>query len=178
MTTATAWVAHITRILVERGYAVEPSTVGSATLLTKRVRGLGPFFPVTDFIFIHDCSTGMAASRFEELHEQARAYAESRFRLPRPLRYHIPNTVSIGVSDRGFSAAVMEFAQRPKLRSHLQGGEKNSTYLFDVGEGRIYSQGAEKTPGNYGTEYTLDVNPTNRTLNLMREILAQLVRSA
>lgn len=159
----------------ERGYAVGASSVGSALMATRRARGLGPFFPYTDFVFIHDLSSAREGSAsFALLHEQARAFAESQFRLPRPLRYHIPNTVSIGVSEVGFSAEAVDFARERKLRSQFDGGEKNSTYLLDLGARTMYSQGFEATPVRYGGTIVTVVNPTNRIHVLMTE-LAEMI---
>lgn len=165
----------IAAFLAGRNYTVGASPIGSALLATRRGRGLGPFFPFTDYVFVHDL-TGAAHSpaSFELLHEQARAFAESQYKLPRPLRYHIPNTVSVGVSQAGFSAEAVEFAQRRKLRSSFDGGEKNSTFLFDLEAGRMYSQGFEATPVRYGGTIVTVVNPTNRMHVLMIELAEKL----
>lgn len=174
--TATAWIDRIVGILVEQGYEVGGTTVGASMLATKRVRGLGPFFPVTDYIFIHHITAQWPPERFEQLHQLARIYAEEQFRLPRVLRYHIPNTVSVGVSDTGFPAETLAFAQSSKLRSPLVGGEKDSTYLFDVAAKELLSQGVETTPGRYGAQVRSGVNPTNRVLELMTDVFRRLVQ--
>jgi hypothetical protein len=111
--------------------------------------------------------------RFEQLHELDREFAESQFRLPRPLRYHIPNTVSIGVSAAGFPAETIEYARKSKLRSHLDGGEKNSTYLLDLAARRMYTAGLEVTPTKYGRQVS-PVNPTNRVFDLMKGLSKEL----
>jgi len=174
--TAAAWIDRIVGILVEEGYEIGASTVGSSMLATRRVRGLGPFFPCTDFFFIHHVTAQWPPERFEQLHQLARIYAEEQFRLPRVLRYHIPNTVSVGVSDSGFSAETLAFAQSSKLRSPLVGGEKDSTYLFDVAAKELLSQGVETTPGRYGARVESGVNPTNRTYELMTRVYRRLLQ--
>ncbi len=161
-------------ILAARGYSIGRSSVGSAMLATKRVNSLGPFLPATDHLFVHNLSDPSAALRFEALHAEAIEFVDALFPLPKPMRYHIPNTVSIGVSDRRFPAETITFAERNKLRSPLLGGEKDSTYLFDVVEQRLYSAGPEVTPGRYGSANVTTVNPSNRTLDTMREILKEL----
>jgi hypothetical protein len=172
--TSAQWVERITRILAEKGYALGVSPIAGALLATKRVNSLGPFLPTTDFVFIHDFSAEGFSASLEELHEEAIAWADARFRLPRPLRYHIPNAVSVGVSDTGFSDETIGFATRNKLRSPLVGGAKDSTYLFDVAEKRLYSAGPEATPGRYGSQNVTSVNPSNRMLNLMNDLLREL----
>jgi len=172
--TAAEWIERILTILADDGYSLGQSAVGSAMLATKRVNSLGPFLPCTDHLFIHDLTDAAVATRFEALHAEAREWVDARFRLPKPMRYHIPNTVSIGVSDRGFPAETIDFARSNKLRSPLLGGEKDSTYLIDVAERRLLSAGVEVTPGRYGSANVTTVNPTNRTLDMMEALLKRL----
>jgi len=171
---ASSWIDRIVRSLTERGYVLGASTVPASVHATKRTRNMGPFFPCTDFVFIHRLAREGMHAPLERLHSQARAFAEEQFRLPRVLRYHIPNTVSIGVSDTGFTAEDLAFAQSSKLESHLVGGQKHSTYLFDVAAREMYSQGVEVTPGRYGSRVVSRVNPTNRIFDLMTEISREL----
>ncbi|KAF0209511.1 MAG: hypothetical protein Q8S43_08890 [Actinomycetota bacterium] len=169
------WIERIKAFLGDRGYAISESPIGTSVLAIKHGHSFGPFLPYTDFFFIHDLSTMRAPTTFEALHGQARLAAEAQYRLPRALRYHIPNTVSIGVSVGGLSAETIEFAQRDKRDNTYIGGEKNSTYLFDVETQQLYSQGIEITPARYGARVVTTVNPTNRTHELMEEILRMLV---
>jgi len=172
--TASSWIDRIGRSLTERGYVLGASTVRASVYATKRTRNMGPFFPCTDFVFIHRLASEGTHAPLERLHSQARVFAEEQFRLPRVLRYHIPNTVSIGVSDSGFTAEDLAFARSNKLESPLIGGQKHSTYLFDVAAREMHSQGLEVTPGRYGARVVSRVNPTNRTFDLMNEILREL----
>lgn len=171
---ATGWIDRIVGTLVERGYQIEASTLGSSLLATKRVRSLGPFFPVTDYIFIHHVTPQWPPERFEQLHQLARIETDKRFRLPRIMRYHIPNTVSVGVSDTGFTDETIAYARSSKLRLPLVGGEKDSTYLFDVAAGELISQGIETTPGPHGARVQSGVNPTNRMLELMTDVFGRV----
>lgn len=176
--TARQWVERITGILDDRGYTISQSPIGPSVLAIKHGHSFGPFLPYTDYFFIHDLSTMRAPTTFEALHGQARLAAEAQFRLPRALRYHIPNTVSIGVSTGAISAETIEFVQMDKRDNQYIGGEKNSTYLFDVETQQLYSQGIEITPGRYGARVVTTVNPTNRTFELMKEIRARLSGSS
>jgi len=172
--TASGWIDQIELFLTKQGYLFGASTVPAARYATKRTRSMGPFFPCTDFVFVHRLSGEGTHTPLEQLHSQARMYAEEQYRLPRMLRYHIPNTVSIGVSDSGFTAEDLAFAQSNKLESPLVGGHKHSTDLFDVVARELYSQGLEVTPGRYGSRVVSRVNPTNRTYDLMNALLLEL----
>lgn len=172
--TAETWIGQIAHALTERGYLMGASTVPAALFATKRTRNLGPFFPCTDFVFVHSLASEGRSAPLEQLHSQARIFAEENFRLPRVLRYHIPNTVTVGVSETGFTAEDLAFAQSSKLESPLIGGQKHSTYLFDARAREMYSQGLEATPGRHGSRVVSRVNPTNRIYDLMTEILREL----
>lgn len=171
---ASQWIDAFVRLLSERGYVVVGTPVGSGHLATKRVNSFGPFLPCTDYIYVRSVSNSTSSADFWQFHEAARAYSESQFRLPRIMRYHIPNTVSIGVSGNGFLAQMIEFAQRPRTGQSYLGGEKHSAYLVDVVARELYSQGLQVTPGRYGSQNVISSNPNNRTFELMREIHERL----
>jgi hypothetical protein len=172
--TASDWIHEVGRLLGERGYVPARSSIGSALSMTRRGHSFGPFLPFTDYVFVHECTIGTSAAEFARLHEEARALAGSDFPLPKALRYHIPNTVSVGVSSTGFSAETIAFAEQSTLRNPLVGGEKDSKYLFDIMNRKLYSQGHERTPARYGATVVSPVNPTNRTYELMVDIFRQL----
>ncbi|NTU72366.1 MAG: hypothetical protein HGB10_11195 [Coriobacteriia bacterium] len=164
-------------LLAEQGFTVGASSIGRLSMLaTRKVRGLGPFFPVSEYFWVHDLSAPLPGDAgFERLHEDAREFVESRFSLPRPLRYHIPSTVSIGLSTTGFAPADIEFATTSKLRSQFYGGEKNSAYLIDLRSGEMHSAGTEATPVRYGGTIVSGVNPTNRALWLVEDLARDLM---
>lgn len=167
---AGTWIERVSRELLDRGYSATQTAVPATAHFTKRVRNLGPFFPCTDFVFLFDVSSRGSQLRFPEWHEQARRSAEEQFRLPRALRYRIPNTVSIGFSDAGLTEEAIAFAESDKLESPLIGGHKHSAYLFDTQAERLYSPGLEVTPGRYGSRNVSGVNPTNRMYLLLCEV--------
>lgn len=172
---ASQWIDAIVGFLAEEGYAILGSPIGAGHLATKRVHNLGPFFPSTNYFFIHSLSGSTSPLSFQQLHAAGCAYAESQFRLPRMMRYRIPNTATIGVSGSGYSAEMIEYAQRPWAGLTYVGGEKNSAYLFDVIQGQLYSQGPEITPGMHGSQNVIGSNPNNRTFELMMVILERLL---
>lgn len=175
--TADEWIAAIVGILGEKGYASAPSPVGRGRYLTRRGHSLGPFLPFTDYVFIHECTSDTSAAELERLHEVARESAGSNFHLPKMLRYRIPNALTVGVSEDGFSAEAIAFAEESTLRCPLVGGEKDSKYLFDVASRALYSQGPEATPGRYGSSMVSPTNPTNRTYERMADILERLAHA-
>lgn len=171
---ASQWIDAIVGFLAEEGYAILGSPIGAGHLATKRVRNLGPFMPATNYFFIHSLSSSTSPLSFQQLHDAGCAYAEAQFRLPRMMRYRIPNTATIGVSGSGFSEEMIEYAQRPWAGQTYVGGEKNSAYLFDVMQRRLYSQGPEATPGKHGSQSVVSSNPNNRTFELMMATLERV----
>lgn len=174
--TAAQTIDAILDILAEEGYAVIDSPIGRGRLATKRVRNLGPFFPSINYMFVHELAASTSPTSFRLLHETACEWAESQFRLPRAMRYRIPNTVTVGVSDEGLAPDLIEYAtrERPWDGVSFVGGEKNSAYLYDAVEQQLYSQGLEVTPGKYRSKNIVPSNPNNRIFVLMSAIRERL----
>ena len=165
-------------LLSERAYSVGPGECGATFVATRKGRGLGPFFPFTDFVFVHDLdarSENGAAVTLAARHEAARAYAEERFSLPWALRYHIPVIVTVGVTAAGATDGDAAFARSSKQRTILTAGEKNSTFLIDLAHRTMIAQPLEKNPNSrYGGYNTSSINPTNRVIRMMRELTDEL----
>jgi len=158
--------------LAERGYAVEqqPQPVPARLFATKRGHSLGIFLPYTDFVFVHDLDEAEARDlpRLRALHEQAREYASSRMRVPRALRYRVPNIITIAMSESGFGDDVIAYAKAPAEVSPL-GGERHAVYLLDIAAKRLVGSGLMVTHGRYGAQTTTSVNPTNRVFRMLEE---------
>ncbi|MHB1341325.1 MAG: hypothetical protein ACYC77_09145 [Coriobacteriia bacterium] len=173
---ATQAIEAILGILAGEGYSIVDSPIGRGRLATMRVRNLGPFFPSTNYIFVHELAQSTSPTSFRLLHETACEWAESQFRLPRAMRYRIPNTVTAGVSDEGFEPDLIAYATRERLWDGVSfvGGEKNSAYLYDAVERQLYSQGLEITPGPHRSKNLVASNPNNRIFVLMTEVHRRL----
>lgn len=161
--------------LTDAGYALSPLNLGYGWLAIKRGHSLGPFLPYTDFIFVHDLdSAGLESGvALDALHEEHRAYGEGQMRVPRPLRYRVPNTVTIGISVRALPADMREVATRS--RHAVNSGEKNSVYLVDLTDRQVWAQGFERDPLRYGGDWVTTVNPSNRVAAELSQILADLM---
>lgn len=169
------WVREFGRLLAAQGYELSRFESEDGVLATKQGHGMGPFFPWSDFIFVMDLDaegiTDPAA--FDEVHERHRVFAESHMRVPRALRYRVPNTVSFGISAAGCSQELIDYAHIS--RHAVNSGEKNSVYLLDLCTGRLHSQGLEQDPLRYGGTWSPNVNPANRSFRTLMEISAQLL---
>lgn len=162
-------------LFAEQGYGVSPLESAHGVLATKRGHGLGPFFPWTDFVFIVDFDaegiTDVVA--LESLHARSREYGESRMKVPRLLRYRVPNSVTFGVSASGFSEELIGCAR--KSRHSVNTGEKNAVYLLDLGSGMLYSQGLQRDTLRWGGTWSPNVNPANRMARLMPVVCGRLM---
>jgi hypothetical protein len=162
------------RLLAEAGYTLSELHNGG-TLATRRGHSAGIFLPYTDFIFLHDLDDGFVpnAAEFEALHQRNRAEGEGHMKVPRPLRYRVPNTVTVGVTARPAHPDLVAVAVEPrKLRSNT--GEKNSVFLVDLSAGKFYSQGLEVDRfSRYGGEWSPSVNPSNRVARMLAAVLAE-----
>lgn len=167
-------IERLGHLLAKEGYSVSARPDGS-TLAVKRGHSAGIFLPYTDFIFLHDLDDGYAlnARGFEEQHQRNRAEGEGHMKVPRPLRYRVPNSVTVGMTARPASDEMVAVAvEGRKLRANT--GEKNSVYLVDLSAGKFYSQGLEVDRfSRYGGEWSSSVNPSNRVARMLAVVLAE-----
>ena len=167
-------IERLGRLLEGEGYTLEPRPDGSV-LATRRGHSAGIFLPYTDFIFLHDLDGAYApdAGRFEEQHQANRVEGERHMRVPRPLRYRVPNSVTVGVTARPASEAIKAVATA-KRDQRANTGEKNSVYLVDLSAGTFYSQGLEVDRFSlHGGEWSPNVNPSNRVARMLAQVLAE-----
>jgi hypothetical protein len=172
-------VRQLSSFLQERGYtmAIPAPTPPARWLAVKRGHSLGILLPFTDYIVAYELDEDAAHDpiAFEKLHAVGIEYADFQAKMPRILRYRVPNVVTVGVSDYAPSPALMDAVTKIRLRSQLAGGGlKESTYIFDIAAGRFHGTAIEETPGRYGATTTTSVNPTNRVRRMMDEFAAQL----
>ncbi|MDO8964252.1 MAG: hypothetical protein Q7W30_07170 [Coriobacteriia bacterium] len=174
MDSALSVIKQVARMLEARGYGGQPRQAGAEVLAVKQGRGLGPFFPYTDYVFLHDMDGETDAAALAKRHAAGRAYAESQFTLPRVLRYRIPCVVTVGVTTTPPAPETTAFVADLRGRQHWEGGIKESVFLLDLSAGLMLSAGLESTPTRYGGSIRTTVNPNNRVHELIAEITAGL----
>jgi len=168
------------KYLAELGFSVERSVsfahfgFGSDLCARKSGRSLLVFFPYEDFLFFYDfgrpdCSS---ADNLEAIHEKARGSVNSLYRMPRALRYKVPNIVTVAVSGNGFPVDVQRYAAERK--NSIIGGEKNSVFLVDLVNKRVVSQGLETTYSDMVAIRFDRVNPSNRAYHLVCDMAKEL----
>jgi hypothetical protein len=140
-------------------------------------RSLGIFFPYEDHFFLHlfeDDRTN-TYENISLLHEKAREYVNSRFPVPRALRYRVPNIVTVAVSERSFPPETARFAS--EKTPDLVGGERHSVFLVDLLQRWIVSQGREKQKiEGFSVEFK-KVSPINRANHMVSEMVRRYDRT-
>lgn len=167
-------ITRLGELLAGEGYELQRRPDGSV-LATKRGHSAGIFLPYTDFVFLHSLDDGFSpnAREFEEQHQRNRAEGEGHMKVPRPLRYRVPNSVTVGVTAREADEELKAVAvQQRNLRANT--GEKNSVYLVDLSAGKFYSQGLEVDRfSRAGGEWSPNVNPSNHVARMLAQVLAE-----
>lgn len=159
--------------LSSQGFYIEGNAVFkeygfSADLYAKKSgRSLFVFFPYDDYFFIHDFSGGGVQSLdgLRSVHEKTREYINSLYRLPKALRYRVPNIITIAVSEKGFLPDLQRYAVERK--ESIAGGEKNSVFLVDLVNRIVISQGLETTHVDMLSIQFNRVNPSNRAYHIV-----------
>ncbi len=137
----------------------------------KTGKSLGPFFPYEDYFFFHVMQRGAKNDREEltRIHEAARAYVNSRYKVPKMMRLKVPNIITIAVSETSFPIDAVKYSKEDT--TVITGGEKHSVYLVDLLQKGIVSQGIEITYSEGFPFVFNNVNPTNRAFHTVSELV-------
>jgi hypothetical protein len=143
----------------------------------KTGKSLGPFFPYEDYFFFHVMPRGRENGREEltRLHEAARGYVNSKYKVPKMLRLKVPNIITIAVSETSFPIDAVKYAKEDT--TVITGGEKHSVYLVDLLKKGIVSQGIEITHSD-GIPFVFNtVNPTNRAFHTVSALVKDFLQN-
>ncbi len=132
-----------------------------------RGRSLGFLFPYEDHFFfqILNAAGSNSPENISKLHDGARKYVNARFRLPRAMRYKVPNIVTVAISETSFPPESIRLAL--KKTPDIVGGERHSIFLLDLLQKKIISQGTE---AQYVEGFPVQFNkvsPINRAYHLI-----------
>ncbi len=123
---------------VERNKSFHHITV---PLYARRKAGLGGL----DFLFVHNADTlSSDVAVLKTLHEAARKYANSFFKMPKAFRFKIPNIVSLFIKTGNLTEEMKAWAQ--ERTNTMIGGEFHSVFMLDVHSPSFYGQGISHTP--------------------------------
>jgi len=103
------------------------------------------------------------------VHEAERQFVNARYKLPKMLRYKVPNIVTVFIASSGFSPEVSEYGSENTIDPI--GGERHQVILVDLGRNNIVSQGTE-THYVYGAPlFFKAVSPINRGVGIVWSIM-------
>ena len=96
-----------------------------------------------DFLFLFDLDKlPTDLNSLKAVHEDARKYANSFYRLPKWMRFKCPNITTLFLSSKPVSDELIDWSSEP-TRSGL-GGEFHSVFFFDLSHKKIYGQGKNR----------------------------------
>lgn len=175
----------IKEVLQGEGFAIEENKSFEKQDLTVDIYGYREgrnalVFAFKDFFFINDFDKGESSmDRFENLHEKARKYANSKYKMPKALRFSAPNIATIAISENGFSSEMIEKVQK-NTRSFV-GGEIHGMFLIDLKTKQMFSQGINLilVPGEaklvlgHRKEFK-KIDPQNRAFYIVKKLAENL----
>jgi hypothetical protein len=138
-------------------------------LFATRRAGMGG----TDYVFFHDADTyGQAREKLASLHEAARAYANSFYKMPKSFRFKCPNIISVFVYSGDVSADIAAWMQEP-TRS-IVGGEHHFLFCLCLQSQAMYGQGKGRFEGRAGIASAIldyrKIDPQSRAYHLMQAV--------
>jgi hypothetical protein len=131
-------------------------------------------FPQRDYFFVHNIdSRRIDAALVSKLHKEARDYVSSLFKMPKALRFTVPNIASIFYSEESIHGEIMKIAEQ-NTRS-IVGGEIHQVFAIDYKSGRFYSQGTNTVRASVeGASVKMKLNkidPQNRAYNIVKKLM-------
>lgn len=100
--------------------------------------------PYGDYYFVHDFDQGEnTLDRLTDAHQKARQWVNANYNTPKFLRMVVPNITTIAISQKGFAADMRDDVLKGPPSAVR--GELEATYLIDLAEKHVYSQGIDLT---------------------------------
>lgn len=136
-------------------------------------KGRNFVFPQRDYLFFHDIEKrNLDVRSAEKLHEAARAFVNSEYKLPKAMRLTVPNITSVFFADKVKDGNLIQLASN-WTRSAI-GGEIHQVIVLDVSSKTFYSQGAHTVRAvvqGVEVKLTFDkIDPQNRAQNLIERL--------
>ncbi|MBI5401809.1 MAG: hypothetical protein HY959_00260 [Ignavibacteriae bacterium] len=140
-------------------------------------KGKNFVFPRRDYFFFHDIDKRkIDLNLVIRLHREARDFVNSLYKMPKALRFTVPNIASVFYSQEFVTGDIIEFAQR-NTRSVI-GGEIQQIFAIDFKSGRFYSQGTNTVrvmaEGASVKMKFNKIDPQNRAFYIVEKIVRQI----
>jgi len=104
-----------------------------------------------------------------KLHLEARNYVNGLYKMPRALRFVVPNIVSVFFSENGFDDAALQLSLQQKRP--WQGGEVHDIFFVDLASQILYGPDIHSVRVDGGNYSFKKVDPTNRSRGLMLDFV-------
>lgn len=140
-------------------------------------KGKNFVFPQRDYFFFHDIDKRkLDFNLVTKLHKEARDYVNGIYKMPKALRFTVPNIASIFYSNELISGEIMNLAEQ-NTRSGV-GGEIHQIFAIDFKLRKFYSQGTNTVRAMYeGASVKMKFNkidPQNRAYYIVERIIENL----
>jgi hypothetical protein len=140
-------------------------------------KGRNFVFPQRDYLFFHDIEKrNLDVHSAEKLHEAARAFVNSEYKLPKAMRLTVPNITSVFFANKVTDNDLVRLASN-WTRSVI-GGEIHQIIVIDVSTKTFYSQGVHTVRAvveGVAVKMTFDkIDPQNRAQNLIERLTMSL----
>ena len=137
-------------------------------------KGKNFVFPQRDYFFFHDIDKRrLDVNLITKLHKEARDYVNGLYKIPKVLRFTVPNIASVFYSNEFITGEIINLAEQ-NTRSGI-GGEIQQIFAIDFKAGRFYSQGINTVRAMAeGASVKMKFNkidPQNRAYYLIERIL-------
>ncbi len=140
-------------------------------------KGRNFVFPQRDYLFFHDIEKrNIDARSAKSLHEAARTFVNSEYKLPKAMRLTVPNITSVFYADKVTDNELIKLAN--EWTRSVIGGEIHQVIVIDTASKTFYSQGTHTVRAvveGIAVKMTFDkIDPQNRAQHLIEKLLMTL----
>lgn len=140
-------------------------------------KGRNFVFPQRDYFFFHDVEKrNLGVRSAEKLHDAARTFVNCEYKLPKAMRFTVPNITSVFFANKVTDNELIRLASN--WTRSIIGGEIHQIIVIDVSSKTFYSQGAHTVRAvveGVAVKMTFDkIDPQNRAQYIIKNLLESL----
>jgi hypothetical protein len=140
-------------------------------------KGRNFVFPQRDYFFFHNIDErNITPDLAEKLHNSARAFVNSEYKVPKALRLTVPNITSVFYSAKGVEGGMIQLAS--KWTRSVIGGEIHQIMVIDFASKTFYSQGTHAVRASvegFAVKIKFSkIDPQNRAHYLIEQLTGSL----
>ncbi|PQJ80369.1 hypothetical protein [Polaribacter porphyrae] len=158
------------------GFSV--TEISATSFLAKKTGSNFIFLKYTDYYFV-TLEENLSIEKINKCHKKSKENANKDFKLPKALRFSVPNINSVFITENNISKEVISCVRKRNI--DIVGGQQESIFILDKSNYQLHSAGKElshvsgraKLIWGNKKEFT-SLNGRNRSFYLMDKLTQEI----